>query len=95
MKVRYSETALRELDEIFAYIYERNSSAAVAVIDRIERLALRQISWLKRCRHQKTAEGGYTGQPFPIGEAKYYRLGLAVSRDDGWLSSSGLIYHRR
>jgi len=24
MKVRYSETALRELDEIFAYIFERN-----------------------------------------------------------------------
>jgi toxin ParE1/3/4 len=39
MKVRYSETALRELDEIFAYIYERNRSAAVAVLDRIERLS--------------------------------------------------------
>ena len=39
MKVRYSETALRELDEIFAYIYERNRSAAVAVVDRIERLS--------------------------------------------------------
>ena len=39
MKVRYSETALRELHEIFAYIYERNRSAAVAVLDRIERLS--------------------------------------------------------
>ena len=39
MKVRYSQTALRELDEIFAYIHERNPSAAVAVVDRIERLA--------------------------------------------------------
>jgi toxin ParE1/3/4 len=39
MKVRYSETALRELDEIFAYMYERNRSAAVAVLDRIERLS--------------------------------------------------------
>ncbi len=38
MKVRYSETALRELDEIFAYIHERNRPAAVAVVDRIERL---------------------------------------------------------
>jgi addiction module RelE/StbE family toxin len=37
MKVRYSETALRELDEIFAYIYERNRSAA-AVVDRIQQL---------------------------------------------------------
>ena len=39
MKLRYSETALHEVDEIFAYIYERNRSAAAAVVDRIERLA--------------------------------------------------------
>jgi plasmid stabilization system protein ParE len=38
MKVRYSETALRELDEIFAYIFERNRSAAAAIVDRVERL---------------------------------------------------------
>jgi toxin ParE1/3/4 len=38
MKVRYSETALRELDEIFAYIYERNRSAAAAVVDRVAAL---------------------------------------------------------
>ena len=38
MKVRYSETALRELDEIFVYIHERNRSAAVTVVDRIRRL---------------------------------------------------------
>jgi toxin ParE1/3/4 len=38
MKLRYSETALRELDEIFAYISDRNRSAAVAVVDRVERL---------------------------------------------------------
>jgi plasmid stabilization system protein ParE len=39
MKLRYSETALRELDEIFAYIHDRNRSAAAAVVDCIERLA--------------------------------------------------------
>jgi plasmid stabilization system protein ParE len=39
MKVRYSATALRELDEIFAYISERSRSAAVAVVDRIEQLS--------------------------------------------------------
>jgi toxin ParE1/3/4 len=38
MKVRYSETALREQNEIFAYIYERNRAAAAALVDRIERL---------------------------------------------------------
>ena len=35
MKVRYSQTALRELDEIFAYIHERNPSAAVASSQRL------------------------------------------------------------
>ncbi len=39
MKVRYAETALRELDEIFAYISERNPPAAAAVLARIEGLA--------------------------------------------------------
>jgi plasmid stabilization system protein ParE len=38
MKVRYSRAALQELSEIFAYIHERNQSAARAVADRIERL---------------------------------------------------------
>jgi len=39
MKVRYSETALGELDELFAYIFERDRSAAAAVVERVERLA--------------------------------------------------------
>jgi plasmid stabilization system protein ParE len=43
MNVRYSHTALRELDEIFAYIYERNQTAAVRVVERIERVA--SLNW--------------------------------------------------
>jgi plasmid stabilization system protein ParE len=39
MKVRWSQTALVQLDEIFLYIYERNRSAALAVAKRIEELA--------------------------------------------------------
>jgi plasmid stabilization system protein ParE len=38
MKVRWSETALAEIDEIFSYIYEYSRSAASAVVDRIEDL---------------------------------------------------------
>jgi toxin ParE1/3/4 len=38
MKVRWSETALAEIDEIFSYIYEYSGSAASAVVDRIEEL---------------------------------------------------------
>jgi plasmid stabilization system protein ParE len=39
MKVRWSETALTEIDGIFSYIYENNRTAATAVVNRIERLA--------------------------------------------------------
>jgi toxin ParE1/3/4 len=38
MKARWTETALSELDHIFSYIYERNRSAASAVVSRIEGL---------------------------------------------------------
>jgi toxin ParE1/3/4 len=40
MKVRWSETALAEIVDIFAYIYEHNRSAAAAVVERIEGLAV-------------------------------------------------------
>lgn len=40
MKIRWSQAALDDLDYIFAYIYERNRSAAKAVADRIEALAI-------------------------------------------------------
>lgn len=39
MRVRYTETALRELGEILSYIFERNPSAAAGVADRVQRLA--------------------------------------------------------
>jgi toxin ParE1/3/4 len=38
MKARWSETALAEIDDIFAYIHERNRAAASAVVERIEAL---------------------------------------------------------
>ena len=38
MKVRWSETALAEIEDIFSYIYQHNRSAAVAVVARIEGL---------------------------------------------------------
>ena len=38
MKVRWSKTALIELDNIFLYIFERNRTAAKAVVQRIEGL---------------------------------------------------------
>jgi len=38
MRVRWSETALNEIDDIFWYISEHNRSAAAAVTKRIEEL---------------------------------------------------------
>jgi toxin ParE1/3/4 len=38
MKVQYTEIALRELDEILAYIADRNVAAAASVRARIEEL---------------------------------------------------------
>jgi plasmid stabilization system protein ParE len=38
MRVRWSETALAEIEDIFSYIFERNRSAASAVVTRIEGL---------------------------------------------------------
>jgi len=38
MRVRYTETALRELEEILAYIAQRNTGAATSVRARIEDL---------------------------------------------------------
>ena len=37
MKVRYTETAIAEVEQLFSYIAERDRSAAIAVRERIER----------------------------------------------------------
>lgn len=42
MKVRYTRTALRELEEISTYLGDRNPAAAAAVIARIERV----VRWI-------------------------------------------------
>jgi plasmid stabilization system protein ParE len=39
MKVRWSQTALAQLDDIFLYIYQSNRSAALSVTKRVEELA--------------------------------------------------------
>jgi addiction module RelE/StbE family toxin len=37
MRIRYTQTALAEVDQIFSYIAEHNRSAAIDVRERIER----------------------------------------------------------
>ncbi len=38
MRVRWSQSSLTEIEDIFAYIHERNAAAASSVVARIERL---------------------------------------------------------
>jgi toxin ParE1/3/4 len=38
MRVRWSETALTEIEDIFSYIYQHSRAAATAVVERIEGL---------------------------------------------------------
>jgi toxin ParE1/3/4 len=40
MSVRWSETALSEVQDIFSYLYERNRTAAAAVVQRFEELTV-------------------------------------------------------
>mgnify|MGYP000335416419 CR=1 FL=1 len=39
MKVRWSQSSLTEIEDLFSYIRERNRAAASSVVARIERLA--------------------------------------------------------
>jgi plasmid stabilization system protein ParE len=40
MKLRWSETALAEVEDIFSFIYENSRTAATAVVERIEGLTV-------------------------------------------------------
>lgn len=39
MRVRWSESSLSDIDDIFSYIYEHNRTAAAAVVERIMAVA--------------------------------------------------------
>ena len=67
MKVRYTETALAELDRIFAYIAKENAQAATVVIDRVERTVSR-IGEFPNLGHA-TDEAGV--RVMPIGRFPY------------------------
>ena len=51
MNVRWSQTALAELNAIFLYVYQRSETAAGHVVDRIEELA-RLLGDFPRLGHQ-------------------------------------------
>ena len=61
MKIRYTETALIEIDEIFAYISERNPAAAARVVARLERM-IRNLGDFPEMA-QRTSEPGVRRMP--------------------------------
>lgn len=67
MRIRYTETALRELDEILAYISDRNMTAATAVRARFEGVTgqLSQFPYMA----QETSQPGV--RRLPLGNFPY------------------------
>ena len=82
MKVRYTEAALGELDEIFAYIFERNRAAAAAVVDRFK-----QIHHIRKtlviARRPKGNEA--IQREFRTTRAAPAYAGVRCARNDGYL----------
>ncbi len=67
MRVRYTETALREVDEIFAYIANHSVVAAAAVVERVDELVgqLSEFPYMA----QETDIAGV--RKFPLGRFPY------------------------
>src|SRR5262245_44337250 len=61
MKVRYTETALVEVEEFFAYLSERNVSAAKRVVARVEQ-TIRNLGAFPEMA-QQTGEPGTRRMP--------------------------------
>jgi toxin ParE1/3/4 len=77
MRVRYTETALREVDEIFAYIVNHNVVAAAAIVERVEELVgqLGEFPFMA----QETDIAGV--RKFPLGRFPYV-VYYAVQQDE-------------
>ena len=74
MKVRYSETALAEINEIFAYISEQNAPAAKRVMARIER-TINNLGDLPEMAQEnaRTRRAANSGRPIPVYRILYGR----------------------
>jgi toxin ParE1/3/4 len=77
MRVRYTETALRELDNIFSYIAKNSITGASSVVGRVEQL----IGQLTEFPHM-AQETDFAGvRKFPLGRFPYF-IYYVVERDE-------------
>jgi toxin ParE1/3/4 len=67
MKVRYTETALSEVDEIFAYIANYSVVAAAAVVERVDEL----IGQLSEFPYMAQETDNARVRKFPLGRFPY------------------------
>ncbi len=77
MKVRWSKTALIELDDIFLYISERNRTAAKSVVRRIEALVA-QLEQFPQRGHFADEPGAWALQVVRYPYVVLYAIDLAA-----------------
>jgi toxin ParE1/3/4 len=77
MNIRYTQTALREVDEILFYIAERNRAAAVAVKARVDQTVAALADFPEMA--QSTDEPGV--RKMPIGRYPYL-IYYAIEEDE-------------
>jgi toxin ParE1/3/4 len=77
MTVRFTETALIEIDEIFAYIARNNPTAAAGVVQRIQQMIARLGEFPRMA--PKTDEAG--ARMAPLGRYPYL-IFYAIEGDD-------------
>ena len=77
MRVRYTDTALRELDEIFAYITKNNRAAAASVVGRVENL-IAQLAEFPLMAQETDLSGV---RKFPLARLPYV-IYYTVERDE-------------
>jgi toxin ParE1/3/4 len=77
MRVRYTETALHELDSIFAYIAKNSITRASSVVGRIEQL----IGQLKEFPQMAQETDFPSVRKFPLGRFPYF-IYYVVERDE-------------
>ena len=78
MKVRFTRTAVTEINEIFSYIAERNPSAALAVVSQIDRTIARLAKF--------PAMGHLKYKPnirmLPVGRFRQYLVFYTIEGDE-------------
>jgi toxin ParE1/3/4 len=78
MKIRFTQTAIAEIDEIFSYIARHNPTAAAAVIGQIDRTIAR-LARYPAMGHPKLNAGI---RMLPVGRFRQYLVFYTIEGDE-------------